>query len=185
MPRDRNLQKNASQMARIKRWQNAVAKRYQAGEEPETSKELAALLDKMHGTNFVTKYHSKNESIMKKSELRQLIREEIQLIREAGLPTQRQIDRNKKGTELFLQAQKAYKELLAFFKKWDRQVGGDDPTKQQYAAAEKAYQKAFKDIKPFLDYDDDAKSYHGTAASKLYKNARGTLDGIKYMLYGD
>jgi molecular chaperone GrpE (heat shock protein) len=113
------------------------------------------------------------------------IKEEQHALRESGLPSQQQIDKSREHTKIFKQAEKDYKTLLAFFKKWDQQVGEGDPTRKQYSAAETAYQKALKDLKPFLDSDSNAIITHGTAAQKLYKNIKGTLDGIKWMLYGD
>lgn len=119
---------------------------------------------------------------MKKSELRQLIREELSVIRESGLPTQQQIKQSKKNTELFNKAEAAHKKLLAFLKTWDRAVGQGDPTDKQVADIEKAYNTALKDIRPFLNSDSNAIITHGTAAQKLHKNVKTTLDGIKYML---
>lgn len=121
---------------------------------------------------------------MKKSELRQIIREEIQKLHEAG-PSQQQIKQNKKNQEIFKKADKAYKDLVKFFQKWDRELKDDDPTKKQYIAAEKALQNAMKDLQPFFDSDSEAIITHGTAAQKLHKQAKSMVDGIKYMLYGD
>lgn len=109
---------------------------------------------------------------------------ELAGINEAG-PSQQQIKQNKKNQEIFKKADKAHKDLVKFFQKWDRELEDDDPTKKQYAAAEKALQKAMKDLQPFFDSDSEAIITHGTAAQKLYKQAKNMVDGIKYMLYGD
>ena len=110
---------------------------------------------------------------------------ELAGLTESGFPSQQQIDRSRDNNQLFVKADKAYKALLQFLKKWDRDVGDDDPSPKQRKAIEVAVKKAKKDIQPFMQSDSNAIITHGTAAQKLYKNVKGTLDGINYMLYGD
>ena len=111
--------------------------------------------------------------------------QEMAGIRESGFPSQQQIDQNKRNNKLFLKAQKAYKDLTKFLAKWDRDVGDDDPTPKQLMGINHAVSKARKDMDPWMNSDSTAQITSGTAAQKLYKNIKSTLDGIDYMLNGD
>ena len=111
--------------------------------------------------------------------------QELAGLRESGLPSQQQIDNSRANSKLFVKADKAYKILIKFLQKWDRDVGDDDPTPKQRKALDTAISKAGKDMIPWMAVDDTAKITSGTAAQKLYKNIKSTLDGIDYMLNGD
>ena len=112
------------------------------------------------------------------------IKHDLKLIRESGLPSQAQIKQSQANSKIFTKAQQSYKDLLAFLKKWDRGVGGGEADTKQLAALKVAYTKALKDIEPFWNSDSTATMTAGTAAQKLQKQTKTTLDGIKWLLSG-
>lgn len=105
---------------------------------------------------------------MKKSELRQIIRNEIRLLREGG-PSQQQIKRAQSASKLFDIAEKAYKEFLGAYGQFQASIKGK-PTPKQVADIRKAYAVAKKHIDVYIATDSEAMYVANSASNKLVSN---------------